>query len=163
MGISPLNQLHIIMASYFDQLAEDIRAAAKNNKPEGDQPIPDALVPNEWRKQYPHAEYVISRPLRNWFGLKKEMFPPADYWDEEQLEFMVQILTHLYWHFSFEPMLYHPYSDDPLPYEEAYDALIEGFDVIQVYYEDNRQPIYFCERNRDTCPFGDEYCYCRDH
>lgn len=151
------------MASYFDQLVADIREAAKNNKPDGDQPIPDALVPNEWREQYPGADYMISRSLSSWFGLTKEMFPPASYWNEEQLEFMAQILTHLYWHFNFEPILYHPYSDYPMPDEMVYDALVRGFDQYETYYADNQQVIYLCEQERGKCPFGSRFCYCEDN
>ena len=150
------------MASYFDQLVADIREAAKNNKPNGDQHIPDALVPNEWREKYPGADYMVSRPLGNWFGLKKEMFPPASYWNEEQLEFMAQILTQLYLHFNFDPMLYHPYSDYHMPYDKVYDALVKGFDLLETYYHDSQQSVFFCRQEPGTCPFGRHNCYCLD-
>lgn len=150
------------MESYFDQLVDDIREAAKNNKPDGDQHIPDALVPNEWKEQYPGADYMISRPLGNWFGLKKEMFPPADYWNEEQLEFMAKILSQLYLHFNFDPMLYHSYSDYPLPDKKIYETLVKGFDQLETYYHDSQQPVYFCRQETATCPFGRLHCYCLD-
>ena len=151
------------MASYFDQLVDDIRKAAKENKPSSDQHMPDAIVPNEWKEQYPGADYMISRPLRHWFGLEKEMFPPAEYWDEEQLDFMVRILTHLYLEFNFEPMLYQYHTPDAPPHELAYAALIRGFDAIETYYVDYQQPVYLCDEDRDTCPFGEDYCFCQDN
>jgi hypothetical protein len=146
-------------AKYFDQLVDDIREAAKR-KPEGDQRMPDAIVPNKWREQYPGADYMIARPLAHWFGLTKDMFPPADYWDADQLQFMVQILTQLYRHFNFEPMLFDDYSDNPLPHKMAYETLVKGLDIAETYYKDNLQPVYFCEDNVDTCPFGYDYCHC---
>lgn len=149
------------MSSYYDQLIDEIREAAKR-KPAESQHMPDAIVPNEWREKYPYGEYMISRRLSDWFGLNREMFPPADYWDAQQLEFMVQILTQLYWHFNYEPMMFHEHSNNPLPHTLAYETLIKGFDIVETYYADHSQSIYFCHNDLDTCPFGEEYCHCHN-
>ncbi|MGB3781168.1 MAG: hypothetical protein WA960_22575 [Tunicatimonas sp.] len=102
---------------------------------------------------------MISRPLRHWFGLGKEMFPPAEYWDGEQMDFMVRILTHLYLEFNFEPMHYQYRTPDALPHA----ALVRGFDAIETYYDDDQKPVYLCEEDRDTCPFGEDHCFFQDN
>ncbi len=139
------------MELYYTQLIEQIREAAMRRPQET---VEAVIVHHSWIDKYPSGRFLQAKKFSDWFGLEKDIFPPPEKFSEEQLEFLADLLAALFHHYHHELGI-SKYEDTTVRYNLAVATL----DSESSYVADSENPIYFCERDENKCPFKYD-CYC---
>ena len=96
--------------------------------------------------------------MSEWFGLEKELFPPSEMLTAEELRLIADEFEELWGAYSFLPEF-----PDGLPDKRRYELMCEYLDHRCNYWPGGwRQHFTFCDYEPANCPFGIEYCHCRD-
>lgn len=139
---------------YVHQLIEDLESA-KSRVPE----VPKCLYEEPMEGLWHIAEWenAPSKPLSEWFGISKNMFPPAGRLSADALEKLAFAMSDLWVAFNFIPVL-----PDNLPAEYVYKILADNWDREAQYLSDSRTWLEFCSYDPSHCPFPIEYCQLRE-
>jgi hypothetical protein len=140
------------MQNYLNQLIADMHQSAlrvpKSKIPEGtfDPDYQDEL------------EESPDRPMSLWFGLSKDEFPLSDKLTEEQLELMADEFEQLWAAYSFEPDF-----PEGLPAKRRYELMRDYLDFSCQHWPGGWVHHFeFCDYEPENCPFGAEFCQCKD-
>lgn len=96
--------------------------------------------------------------MSEWFGLEKEQFPPSEMLNAEELQLMADEFEELWGAYSFFPEF-----PDGLPSKRRYELMREYLDESCQHWPGGwRTNFTFCDYEPKNCPFGTEYCQCKD-
>ncbi|MBW6536425.1 MAG: hypothetical protein K0B11_15555 [Mariniphaga sp.] len=140
------------MQNYLVHLISDMRQAAGR--------VPQSRIPDgEFDPDYMlELEESAGKPMSQWFGLEKVAFPPSEKLTVEQLELMATEFEKLWAAYSFEPDF-----PEGLPAKRRYELLREYLDYPTQHWPGGWQHHFeFCDYEPENCPFGSEFCKCKD-
>lgn len=140
------------MQKYLNQLIEDMRLASLR--------VPQSKIPDgEFDPDYMmELEDMEEQPMSEWFGLEKEQFPPSDRLAPDQLELMAHEFEELWGAYSFDP-----FFPEGLPAKRRYELMRDYLDHKCTHWPGGWIHTFeFCHYDPDHCPFGNEYCRCKD-
>lgn len=140
------------MQNYLTHLISDMHQAAVR--------VPQSRIPEgEFDPDYMlELEESTDKPMSQWFGLEKEAFPPSEKLSVEQLELMADEFEKLWAAFSFFPDF-----PEGLPAKRRY-KLMRGYlnHHCQHWPGGWAHHFEFCDYEPENCPFGMEFCRCKD-
>ena len=140
------------MQTYLSQLITDMHQSA-THVPQSR--IPEGTFDPDYQDE---LEASPDYPMSHWFGLTKEQFPASYRLSPEQLELMADEFEQLWAAYSFEPDF-----PEGLPAKRRYELMRDYLD-----HECSHWPggwvhhFEFCDYDPENCPFGTEYCKCKD-
>ena len=150
------------MEQYILQLTEDLNKAAQTKLQAPDYTL---LYPDHPAIEY-GLDYIVEwecapdERMADVFGISNEAFPPMEMLNEAQAEKLNQAILAL-WRAN------DIYADFPekLPsqlilYRELRKKWLEG--SIRIMSEQTMTTIEFCSYNAETCPWGVDFCTCKD-
>ena len=140
------------MQNYLAHLISDMRQAATR--------VPQSRIPEgEFDPDYMlELEESAAKPMYQWFGLEKIAFPPSEKLSEKQLETMADEFEQLWAAYSF-----YPDFPDGLPANRRYELMHEYLDHPTQHWPGGWQHHFeFCDYEPENCPFGSEFCKCKD-
>ena len=140
------------MQTYLSQLITDMHQATMH--------VPQSRIPEgTFDPDYQdELEASPDYPMSHWFGLTKEQFPASDRLSSEQLVLMADEFEQLWAAYSFEPDF-----PEGLPAKRRYELMRDHLD-----HECSHWPggwvhhFEFCDYDTENCPFGQEFCKCKD-
>jgi len=109
------------------------------------------------------AEYMMEledmedQPIRVLFGLTIEQFPLSDKLTSEQLTLMATEFKQLWAAYRFIPNF-----PEGLPTRRRYELMREYLDQGCSYWLGYTQDFEFCSYEPNDCPYGKEFCRCKD-
>jgi len=148
------------MHPYIPHLLEDLEKA-KENKP--DKPNLRVLYPDHPAMDYEGLEYIAewemgpTKLLKVWLGIEKEIFPPAEQLEEEDLYKVVDSFLELLQHFNHDVIL-----PNEMPVSQVYSLLVEYLDEETPNISEGSLVMSFCSSTPQDCKLG-EYCSCKDY
>jgi hypothetical protein len=101
-------------------------------------------------------EYSPTIPLSQIIGFEKDVFPPEEKLNDEQIELVYNHLMRLLDNHNF--FLDFP---DKVSARLKYSLLLNAFDEEIVYSNAFVTNLEFCDYDYDNCPFGIELCQCK--
>lgn len=140
------------MQKYLNQLIDDMHHAATQ--------VPQSrIMKGEFDPSYMmELEDMEELPMSEWFGLSKELFPPANRLNAEQHTLMADEFEKLWGAFSFDP-----YFPEGLPARRRYELMRDYLDHKCTHWPGGWIHTFeFCNYDPQNCPFGNEYCRCKD-
>jgi len=140
------------MQKYLNQLIEDMRLAATR--------VPQSKVPEgTFDEDYMmELEEMEEEPMSYWLGCEMIQFPPADRLKPKQLSFIAVEFENLLDAFSFEPDF-----PEGLPAKRRYELMRNHLDHKCTYWPGGWVHHFeFCNYEPENCPFGNEFCKCKD-
>lgn len=140
------------MKTYLDQLIADMHYSATQ--------VPQSKIPEgEFDPDYMmELEEMPDQPMSHWFGLNKELFPAPELLNEEETELMATELEELWEAYSFIPDF-----PEGLPAKLRYELMWKYLDQPCHHWPGGWEYHFeFCEYEPETCPFGHEFCHCKD-
>ena len=146
------------MERYLEQLIGDLKAATKYapvNKPQNE--MDDSSIMEELHE----IDRIIIEepeiPMHKIFGIDPIIFPPSDRLSDEQATILTNEILELWQQFNIDVVV--P-PNFPLP--RLYPLLVKKFTEPFLYFPMGMTSIEFCDYDVSKCPFGDEYCMCKD-
>ena len=140
------------MHHYLTHLISEMRRDAER--------VPKSQIPEETFD----PDYMIElgesaeKPMSQWFGIGKEVFPPSEKLTDEQLRLIASEFEQLWAAYSFEPNF-----PDELPVKRRYELMREYLDHPCQHWPGGWVLHYeFCDYEPGNCPFGTEFCRCKD-
>lgn len=153
------------MQKYINQLLEDLKAAHNNQPSQVDYKLlyPDHPAADP---QYEGTlDYIIEwENAPRWkmddlFGISVEVFPPTEKLNETQL---VQGIRQLWQAFNIYAEV--PETKPPIPISKMYKNLINYWKNEEIgYVSEGMTHIEFCSYEVSSCPWGEEFCQCKDY
>ncbi len=140
------------MNRYIKQLIEDLNRVA------GDPPQKPHIEPPPHLEDDPviaELALVPFKPIEEWTGIKKEVFPDMIYLNGDQCQQLNEAILRVFG--SLNLSLDTVPSD--IPPEILYEVLISNWDYPVQYLPSSGMDVEFCSGNPDTCPWG-PYCSC---
>jgi hypothetical protein len=122
--------------------------------------VPQSRIPEgEFDPDYMmELEEMEEQPMSEWFGLSKELFPAPDRLNPDQLTLMADEFEDLWAAYSFDP-----YFPDGLPAKRRYELMRDYLDHKCAHWPGGWIHTFeFCNYEPENCPFGEEYCRCKD-
>lgn len=141
------------MQEYLNQLIADMRHAAQNLPPKPEYYIPPEAEGIEHIIEW---ENSVDKPMHEWTGITKDVFPPPEKLSEQELVMMVDEILKLWKAYNFIADL-----PENLPVEIAYKALVDYFDKPVAWISEGNLHIEFCEYEPENCPWPEEFCWCK--
>jgi hypothetical protein len=141
------------MQKYIEHLIEDIRAGKKyvpEVKPETDDY-------DEFEKNMMDLENSPDITPGTLFHLNKEMFPPVEKLTDSQLETLTEEILSLWAEYTMDAV----YPEN-LPARILYPMLVAKLEEPVQYWPGWTMGVEFCSYEPENCPFGHEYCTCKD-
>lgn len=142
------------MEEYIQRLIEDIgkaneRAASMNEE------VDEVFDPG----RYVDFDFLDEhqRPLSEYIGFVPSEFPERDLLSDVQIKLIVDGLFELYLAYGISLIL-----PDELPVRDQYLFYIRALDELIFVDHQTSIGIEFCEYDPDSCPFGAEYCTCKE-
>jgi hypothetical protein len=148
------------MQNYVHQLLTDMAAAQKNLPTDVDYAL---LYPDHPATAYglTHlVEYEMSprHSMDDLFGIKAEQLPPVETLTDAQIEQLNDGILSLWSAFNF-----HADTKEGVPPRILYKVLRDYWATEKVQYMSvGMMHIEFCDYNPDKCPWGNDYCTCKD-
>ena len=140
------------MQNYLTHLISDMHLAA-TRVPKSK--IPEVTFDPDYMME---LEESPDRPMSFWFGLEKEQFPSSEKLTGEQLELMANEFEQLWAAYSFEPDF-----PDGLPAKRRYELMRDYLDHECSHWPGGWVHTFeFCDYDTLNCPFGAEFCKCKD-
>ena len=90
------------------------------------------------------------------FGLLPEQFPPQDRLSEQEVYGLVEVIRRLWAAFNFTAVV-----PNGVPARELYPILLERMLEACTVMDNGHIGIEFCDYEPERCPFGEEYCSCK--
>lgn len=155
--IAELFQNNHPMQNYLTQLLSDIRAA---HRPEETTLQPES---QSLEAHFAEVEAWIAGELEDehvfgWHcGLESVQFPPAEQLTGEQMVDLVHALDRLFFSYNITTNL-----PEGLPIATAYRLLVGVLDRHVAIVTSGFVGIEFCDYEPGECPFGAEFCACKD-
>lgn len=153
------------MKKYLNQLLSDLEAAKTKQPKKMDYKLlyPDHPATDP---QYGGVmDYMIEwENAPEWemdklFGVKAEAFPPVEQLTEEETETLVVGILELWASFNIVMDL----LDDGIPIKLIYKLLVNYWKTETVQYvSEGTLHLESCHYNINTCPWGIEYCSCKE-
>lgn len=147
------------MERYIQQLAEDLRDAKRfvpKRKPQ------EEIDEDDFMEGLYEIDRIIDNredsPMHNIFGIDPISFPPANRLTPDQASFIASEILELWEAFNIEAV--YPQN---FPLDKLYPMLVEKFKKPFMYFPMGTTGIEFCNYDPDECPFGDDYCTCKDY
>ncbi len=144
------------MQHYISQLIEDILAA---KRPE------NAVEPKEEEDSFEAHIAEVERfltgegekPLRDVLGLEEIQFPPTERLTDEQMVSVISAFHDclLSWNISAE-------MPENIPVSLQYSLFVSTLAKSVFIQGSGFLHLEFCNYWPETCPFGEEYCQCKD-
>jgi hypothetical protein len=148
------------MQKYVEQLVADLDAA-KANRPE--KPNVRVLYPDHPALDY-GLDYIAEWecapqiPMNDLFGIDAVVFPDAERLTDAQVEQLVDAILSLWGYYNFAADVY-----DDVPIHLVYKALVNKWKNKPVQYvSEGVSHLEFCDYEPERCPWGMEYCRCKD-
>lgn len=144
---------------YLDYLMEDIRQSYTDRFKNTAQPsLTAGAVLRDVPEHLVEIPFLQMRPIYEWMRLNPEAFPPAGKLSRDQLRRLCNMIRHLFEAYNYDIQV--PFE---LDFPEEYHWLVKALSISEANTldeegENGPDQVYPCERNHDTCPFGD---YCR--
>jgi len=91
------------------------------------------------------------------FGFEPVQFPPAERLSDEELDALTQALCRLWAAYNFTPVL-----PDAVPGRLVYPLLLKRMEEPTFVMTRGNIGIEFCHYEPLECPWGLEYCTCKD-
>jgi len=146
------------MKRYIEQLIEDLRAAKQlAPKPKPREEMNDEEIWDELIEIDRIIDEEPDRPLHNIFGIDPQSFPPSEKLTNEQAKLLSSEILELWTAFNIDAV----YPEN-FPLEKLYPMLVEKFKKPFLYFPMGLTVIEFCHYEPEECPFGDEYCTCKE-
>ena len=146
------------MKRYIEQLIDDLQAA-KNLVPK--QKPQEEMTSGEVWDELIEIDRIIDeepdRPLHNIFGIDPSNFPPPEKLTTKQAQLLATEILDLWAAFHIEASY-----PEKFPLEKLYPMLVEKFKKPFLYFPMGITGIEFCHYEPKECPFGDEYCRCKE-
>jgi hypothetical protein len=98
------------------------------------------------------------KTMHNIFGIDPIIFPPVEKLSNGQAELLADEILELWQHFNIEAS----YPDN-FPKHRLYPLLVNKFREPFLYFPMGITGIEFCDYDPSKCPFGNEYCMCKDY
>lgn len=150
------------MEKYINQLLDDLKAAQSNERPNIDYAL---LYPDHPANDFPGLEYIIewekgeSYSMEELFGIKAEAFPPVEKLTETQIKSLVEAMTELWLSFNIQPE-----EQSHAPFSLIYQIFVNFWKTETVQYTNTGTlHIEFCHYDVENCPWGSEYCECKEY
>ena len=148
------------MDEYVNQLLEDIALILGNKlneKKEQPKKSKKALLEEHFKEVDLYISGDAERPLGYFCGMEKEQFPPEERLTKTQKESLSVALIKMMNAFNIEP-------DFPknFPMEKAYPFLIQSLNDPITIMSSGTMHIEYCDYDTENCPFGTEFCHCKD-
>lgn len=147
-----------IMEKYITQLIEDLREAhnrAPVFKPREEMTEEDILEELQEIDRIIHQE--PPSPFRNIFDLDPDIFPPAERLTSQQATALSEEILLLWAAFNIEAVYPHNF-----PLDRLYPLLIKKFREPFLYFPGGITGLELCNYEPTECPFGEEYCTCKE-
>lgn len=147
------------MKKYIDQLIEDLEKV-KANKP--DKPDVHILYPDHPALEY-GLDYIAEWecapmiPMAELLGFPQENLPVVEKLNESQAAAISEKILDVWQEFNF-------YADFPdgLPELTKYQILRKKWGEEVQYISDGMCHFEFCDYEPENCPFGIDFCSCKD-
>jgi len=146
------------MQKYINQLIEDLRAAKKYAPVQKDRLL---MSDTEITEELEEIDRIIDeepdKPLHNIFGIDPIVFPPLEKLTDKQAQQLAEEILALWGAFNIEAV----YPGN-FPKNKLYPLLIRKFKEPFMYFPAGQTGIEFCHYVPEECPFGNEFCMCKD-
>ncbi len=146
------------MKRYIEQLIEDLQEA-KSYAPK--QKAASEMTENEFMEELYEIDRIIDeeedKPMYNIFGIDPQIFPPHEKLTDEQATLLSSKIIDLWAEFNIDAV--YPVN---FPLAKLYPLLVEKFKEPFLYFPMGMTDIEFCNCEPDKCPFGEEYCDCKE-
>lgn len=146
------------MKRYLLQLIEDLRAAkqlAPKQKPR------DEMNEEEFWDELIEIDRIIDeepdQPLHNIFGIDPQSFPTPEKLTNQQAQLLSAEILELWAAFNIDAV----YPEN-FPLEKLYPLLVAKFKEPYLHFPMGMTSIEFCNYEPKECPFGEEYCMCKE-
>jgi len=153
------------MQQYLNQLLADLKAA-QTKQPE--KPDYKVLYPDHQANDPIYdgmMDYMIewdNAPewkMDDLFEIKSEVFPPVEKLTTEQVTKLIDGILELWAHFNIDAVI----PDDKIPVEIVYKELVNSWKTETIQYiSEGTLHLEFCHYDENNCPWGYEYCSCKD-
>lgn len=130
---------------------------------------PDGYIDDPSKNTMPDDIYASINEIEKWqqekpaismydlFGFSAYQFPPAEQLTEEQARAMVKALVRLWVAYNFLPTV-----PTRTPARVFYPVMLAHMAKPAKVLEHGVNGIEFCHFSPENCPFGSEYCDCKD-
>ncbi|GEM_PF-430356 len=152
------------MQSYITQLLHDLKAAQNNLPPPKDYALLYPNHPAAHPKYEGDLDYIIewemgdAQPMEELFGISPNALPPVEQLTNEQAESLCHAILELWQAFN----ILADFPDD-VPAKLLYRAFRNYWIEHPVSYTSTgRLHLEFCHYIPEQCPWGLEYCTCKD-
>ena len=143
-----------MIQQYVDYLIIDLQNAKKN--------VPEETKPGEGYEAFEeHMMALEESPdmrLSDIFGISEEVFPPSEKLTDSQLEQLNAAILDMWDAFNIEAS-----CPENVPAKLLYPALVEQFKIETQYWPGWTKGLELCNFEPDKCPFGKEYCTCKEY
>jgi len=137
---------------YLDQLIADMHQAAQRVPTSK---IPEGTFDPDYQDE---LEASPDRLMSEWFGLEKEFFPPSEMLTTEELDLMANEFELMWAAYSFFPEF-----PEGLPAKRRYELMREYLDYRCQHWPGGWEQCFtFCDYEPLRCPFGIEFCKCKN-
>lgn len=146
------------MKRYTEQLISDLKEAEKKAPK---QKKTEDMTEKEFMAELIETDRIIDEepeiPMHNVFGIDPKVFPPVDRLTTEQAKLLAEKILQLWAAFNIDAV----YPID-FPLEKLYPLLVKKFKEPFLYFPMGQTGVEFCDYEPENCPFGDEYCDCKE-
>jgi hypothetical protein len=153
------------MQKYITQLLTDLKAAQKDKPEKVDYKLlhPDHPAASPEYKGY--LDYIIEwETAPEWkmddlFGIKGDAFPPLEKLNDEQINQLVDGILELWASFNIDAVI----LDDRISARMIYPVLVNHWKTETIQYiSEGTLHLEFCHYVEESCPWGSEYCTCKE-
>lgn len=146
------------MQKYINQLIEDLRTAKKYAPIHKEQSL---MSDTEICEELEEIDRIIDeepdKPLHNIFGIDPIVFPPLEKLTDIQAQQLADEILALWGVFNIEAVY-----PEKFPKDKLYPLLVQKFKEPFMYFPMGQTGIEFCHYEPEECPFGNEFCMCKD-
>lgn len=146
------------MKRYIEQLISDLKAAERFVPVQKKQ---EDMTENEFMEELYEIDRIIDEepeePMYKIFGIDPKCFPPVEKLTVEQAQLLSGKILELWAAFNMDAV----YPVD-FPLEKLYPLLVKKFKEPFLYFPMGQTGVEFCDYEPENCPFGEEYCDCKE-
>jgi hypothetical protein len=145
------------MKKYLNTLLEDIALAGSGNTIKREM-REDEVIPLEMEIYLEKDEETNEHTIGKATGLSKTQFPPETYWTEDEAKAINTAFRDMLTRFNLDVVM----PENLPPYME-YRTLVSVLDKTAPILPFGTWYLEFCHYEPEDCPFGDEYCTCKEN
>lgn len=146
------------MKRYIEQLISDLKDAERYVPVQKKQ---TDMTENEFMEDLYEIDRITdkepSEPMYNIFGIDPKYLPPVERLTVDQAQLLTMKILELWAAFNIDAV----YPEN-FPLEKLYPLLIKKFKEPFIYFPMGHTGVKFCHYEPEECPFGQEYCDCKD-